>query len=82
MTEMGDTTRLTFHMPTRGLIGFKGVFTSLTRGEGILNRAFLVRRIPPYACRLVAVVLQREGTSQPFSARAHSFSAFVLWSTQ
>lgn len=42
MTEEGERAHLTFHVPTRGLIGYKGVFTSATRGEGLLNRAFLV----------------------------------------
>jgi GTP-binding protein len=38
-----DRTRLTFEAPTRGLIGFKTAFSGITQGEGILNRAFLVR---------------------------------------
>lgn len=42
MQEAEGRCSLTVHVPTRGLIGYKGVFTSLTRGEGLLNRAFLV----------------------------------------
>ena len=42
MQEAGGRCSLTVHVPTRGLIGYKGVFTSITRGEGLLNRAFLV----------------------------------------
>jgi len=33
--------RLTFFAPSRGLIGFKSFFVTLTRGEGILSRAFV-----------------------------------------
>jgi GTP-binding protein len=32
---------LEFHIPTRGLIGFSSVFTTLTRGEGVMNTLFL-----------------------------------------
>lgn len=33
--------RLTFVMPSRGMIGFKTVFVNITRGEGLMSRAFL-----------------------------------------
>jgi GTP-binding protein len=33
-------TRITFHMPSRGLIGFHGEFLTDTRGTGIMNRSF------------------------------------------
>lgn len=32
--------RLVFEVPSRGMIGFKSVFSSLTRGEGLMQRAF------------------------------------------
>ena len=57
MTEAGDRARLTFHVPTRGLIGYKGVFTSMTRGEGLLNRAFLVRRPPLASCHALRITV-------------------------
>ena len=34
------TTRLEFHIPSRGLIGFRGDFLTSTKGTGILNTAF------------------------------------------
>ena len=34
------TTRLEFHIPSRGLIGFRGDFLTSTKGAGILNTAF------------------------------------------
>lgn len=36
----GGKTRVTFHGPSRGLIGYHGQFLTDTRGTGIMNRAF------------------------------------------
>ena len=36
----GGKVRLTFHMPSRGLIGYHGEFLTDTRGTGIMNRIF------------------------------------------
>jgi GTP-binding protein len=36
-----DDVRLIFHVPTKGLIGFRTVFSTATRGEGIMNSTFL-----------------------------------------
>ena len=36
----GNKTRLIFHVPARGMIGFQGEFLTITRGTGILNRLF------------------------------------------
>ena len=33
--------RLEFHIPTRGLIGFRSTFLTVTRGEGIMSTLFL-----------------------------------------
>ena len=44
MTEMkpsgGGKTRLVFHAPTRGLVGYHGEFLTDTRGTGVMNRLF------------------------------------------
>jgi len=44
MTEMrpsgGGKTRLVFHVPARGLIGYHGEFLTDTRGTGIMSRLF------------------------------------------
>jgi GTP-binding protein len=37
----GGKVRLTFHMPSRGLIGYHGEFLTDTRGTGVMNRIFL-----------------------------------------
>lgn len=36
----GDRSRITFICPSRGLLGYRPIFTSDTRGTGIMNRVF------------------------------------------
>lgn len=36
----GGKTRIVFHGPSRGLIGFHGQFLTITRGTGVINRLF------------------------------------------
>ncbi len=36
----GDKTRVVFHAPSRGLIGYHGEFLTDTRGSGVMNRLF------------------------------------------
>ncbi|QOV19661.1 translational GTPase TypA [Blautia liquoris] len=36
----GGNTRLEFEIPSRGLIGFRGDFMTMTKGQGILNTTF------------------------------------------
>ncbi len=36
----GGKTRIIFHIPSRGLIGYQGEFLTDTRGTGVLNRLF------------------------------------------
>jgi GTP-binding protein len=36
-----DNVHLEFHIPTKGLIGFRSAFLTATRGEGIMNTIFL-----------------------------------------
>ncbi len=38
--EVEGKQRLTFIAPSRGLIGFRSLFATLTRGSGMLHRAF------------------------------------------
>ncbi|MCP5102288.1 MAG: translational GTPase TypA, partial [bacterium] len=40
VTGTGGYTRLEFHIPSRGLIGFRNEFLTSTRGTGILNHSF------------------------------------------
>jgi GTP-binding protein len=41
MVSTNGRTQLEFVIPARGLIGFRGDFMRLTRGEGIMNHSFL-----------------------------------------
>ncbi len=43
-TGINNRTQLEFVIPARGLIGFRGEFIRLTRGEGIMNHSFLEYR--------------------------------------
>ncbi|MBI4303422.1 MAG: translational GTPase TypA, partial [Chloroflexi bacterium] len=57
---------LEFHVPTKGLIGFRGAFLTITRGEGIMNTAFL-----GYEPRRGEIVSNRSGVlvaSEPGTA--------------
>lgn len=38
--DQGDMTRLVFHVPTRGLIGFRTEFMTLTKGYGTMHHRF------------------------------------------
>ncbi|MGF1542313.1 MAG: translational GTPase TypA [Pleurocapsa sp.] len=44
MQNNAGRTQLEFVIPARGLIGFRGDFVRLTRGEGIMNHSFLEYR--------------------------------------
>ena len=44
MQNSGGRTQLEFVVPARGLIGFRGDFVRITRGEGIMNHSFLEYR--------------------------------------
>jgi GTP-binding protein len=39
--DNSDNVHLEFHVPTKGLIGFRGAFLTATRGESIMNTTFL-----------------------------------------
>ena len=59
-----DNLRLEFHMPTKGLIGFRGAFLTVTRGEGIINTVFLGYedwRGPIISTRSGALVASEQG---------------------
>jgi GTP-binding protein len=47
MKQHGGVTRLTFDIPTRGLLGFRSQFVVDTKGEGIMSSRFIEFR--PYA---------------------------------
>ncbi len=68
-TNKGRTT-LTFHIPARGLIGFRSEFIRMTRGEGIMYHTFLHYR--PYAGdiprqRNGSIIAFEEGEAIPYA---------------
>ena len=40
MTHLGNVTRITYTIPSRGLIGFSTNFMTLTKGYGVMNHTF------------------------------------------
>ena len=41
MNPMGDRMRIEYHIPSRGLLGYRGEFLTDTRGEGVMSAVFL-----------------------------------------
>lgn len=72
--EHGGESRLTFEIPTRGLLGYRGEFVVVTRGEGVLSSRFI--GFKPYAGEIEqhefgSMVSMEDGT-------ALSYSLFML----
>jgi GTP-binding protein len=68
-TAKGRTT-LTFHIPARGLIGFRSEFIRMTRGEGIMYHTFLHYR--PFAGdiprqRSGSIIAHEQGEAIPYA---------------
>jgi len=79
MNEMrpsgGGKTRLVFHVPSRGLIGYHGEFMTDTRGTGVMNRLF--HDYAPYKGEMPG---RRTGTL--VSAEQGSAVAYALWNLE
>jgi len=75
MREHQGITRLTFEIPTRGLLGFRGEFVIDTRGEGILSARFIGFR--PH----VGVIEKHEFGSM-ISMETGDAVGFALWNLQ
>jgi GTP-binding protein len=63
-------TRVEFRIPSRGLIGFRGIFLTETRGQGLLNTLF--DGWEPYAGPMLrrkngALVSDRKGAATPYA---------------
>jgi GTP-binding protein len=77
MTDMqshGSQTRMLFEIPTRGLLGYRGMFTVATKGEGILCSRVIGFR--PYA----GEIKKREAGSMitGFSGKALGYALYNL----
>ena len=79
MTDMrpsgGGKTRVTFHAPARGLIGYHGEFLTDTRGTGIMNRLF--HSYAPYKGPIQG---RRNGVL--ISTGAGNAVAYALWNLE
>ncbi|HEY0908484.1 MAG TPA: translational GTPase TypA [Candidatus Paceibacterota bacterium] len=75
MVERDGITRLTFEIPTRGLLGYRGEFVIDTRGEGILSARFIGFR--PH----VGVIEKHEFGSM-ISMENGDAVGFALWNLQ
>lgn len=75
MKEKDGQTRMIFEMPTRGLLGFRGIFMIDTKGNGILSSRMLEFR--DYA----GEIERREVGSMVVSETGKT-SAFSLWNLQ
>ncbi|MCU0663454.1 MAG: translational GTPase TypA [Myxococcota bacterium] len=70
MVPVSDRSRLTYVVPTRGLIGFHSDFLTETRGTGIINTMFngwIPWQGPIPGRRTGAIVADREGTTTPYA---------------
>ena len=70
MISSNGRTNLTFHIPARGLIGFRSEFIRMTRGEGIMYHTFLHYR--PYAGdisrqRNGSIIAHEQGEAVPYA---------------
>ncbi len=70
MKSAKGRTNLTFHIPARGLIGFRSEFIRMTRGEGIMYHTFLHYR--PYAGdisrqRCGSIIAFEQGEAVPYA---------------
>lgn len=72
--ENGNTT-MEFEIPTRGLLGFRGIFLLMTRGEGTLYHSFesFVPHLGPIEKRTVGSMI---------SGETGSTMAYSLWKLQ
>jgi GTP-binding protein len=75
MRENEGITRLTFEIPTRGLLGYRGEFVVDTRGEGILSARFIGFR--PH----VGTIEKHEFGSM-ISMETGNAVGFALWNLQ
>lgn len=71
----GDTVRLTFEGPTRGLLGYRSQFVLDTKGEGILSSRFIEFR--SYAGEIV-----KRAVGSMISMAAGKALGFSLWNLQ
>ncbi len=70
MNAVGNRSKMRFIIPARGLIGFRGDFIRMTRGEGIMNHTFYDYK--PYAGdinkqRMGSLIAFEDGEAVPYA---------------
>jgi GTP-binding protein len=75
MTTRDNQVRMTFEIPTRGLLGYRNAFTIDTKGEGIMSSRFI--GFKPHAGQIE----RRETGSMTSMASGRTFG-FSLWNLQ
>ncbi len=75
MKQDGNQTRLTFEIPTRGLLGYRNEFTIDTKGEGILSSRFV-------EFRAYAGEIEHRDTGAMISMENGKALAYSLWNLQ
>ena len=75
MTTHGNQVRMVFEIPTRGLLGYKNIFTIDTKGEGIMSSRVI--GFKPYA----GEIEKRESGSMTSMESGRTFG-FSLWNLQ
>jgi GTP-binding protein len=75
MKEKDGQTRMIFEMPTRGLLGFRGIFMIDTKGNGILSSRMLEFRDH-------AGEIERREVGSMVVSETGKTSAFSLWNLQ
>ncbi len=78
MTDMkthGNQVRMIFEIPTRGLLGYRNVFTIDTKGEGIMSSRFI-------AFKDYAGEIEKRETGAMASMMSGKALGFALWNLQ
>ncbi|MBU6231036.1 translational GTPase TypA [Patescibacteria group bacterium] len=75
MSTHGDQTRMVFEMPTRGLLGYRNVFTIDTKGEGIMSSRVI--GFKPFAGDI-----EHRETGSMTSMISGKALGFALWNLQ
>ena len=75
MTTHGNQVRMVFEIPTRGLLGYKNVFTIDTKGEGIMSSRVI--GFKPFAGEI-----EKRETGSMTSMMSGKSLGFSLWNLQ
>jgi GTP-binding protein len=75
MIDENGLTNLEFLVPTRGLLGFKSEFTTITKGEGILTSGF--EKYDAYKGEI-----EKREVGSMISGEVGTAMAFSLWNLQ